>query len=774
MVRIAELPKGTMVMRIELWCRKARERVFVLDRRFMTTCITKTIFVATVCFVMQGVVSIASEISLPRTGLTASYGSGDDGAIKAGLPWPSPRFTAENGAVTDNLTGLIWLQNANCFGSKKWADALSSANNLENGMCSLSDNSTAGQWRLPTRLELESLLDISNIEPALPSGHPFSDVQSTLVNTVYWSSSTHAANSMYAWGVWMDHGYVYGSILDKNDFNNVWPVRNGMGVNANVPMTGQVTAYGTRDDGASQPGVPWPAPRFTDNSNGTATDNLTGLIWLKDANCTETVGGIAKETGTLSWADALTWSNSLASGYCGLSDASVASDWRLPNRKELQSLVDSSKTNPPLPDGHPFSNIQSNYYATSSYWNNPISSQSGYWHIKMGDGHILLSGYPPEEYVWPVRGGQFGNSVITVLPLAKDFGAVTVGGSHSQTITISNIADSGSSRLQVNAITLRGTDAGQFSIHPGDGSGGTCGSLMPVLDPGSSCTMTANFNPTSTGAKSAILRISSSDVNAPNTDLSLTGNFVYTVTASVNDENGTITSVNPVNVASGSATTFTLAPADNSYHPSNSVSGSCQTGYWNGNQYTTGPVTADCTVIFSFTKITYTLSVSTSGTGSGTVTSIPTAISCTSGSVAGCSSSFTAGTSVQLTARPQDWKSIFSGWSEGCTGTETCSLTMNASTSAIATFTSNIRIKLANSLATHASLQDAYNDANDNEIFLLQVFSFPENLNFNRAINVKLRGGKDSSYSSNVGVTSIQGSVTISGGSVDLSDVEIR
>src|SRR5215831_10404550 len=56
---------------------------------------------------------------------------------------------------------------------------------------------------------------------------------------------------------------------------------------APVPRTGQTTSYAAGDDGALQKGVAWPTPRFTDNNNGTITDNLTGLIWLKNANCPE-------------------------------------------------------------------------------------------------------------------------------------------------------------------------------------------------------------------------------------------------------------------------------------------------------------------------------------------------------------------------------------------------------------------------------------------------------------------------------------------------------
>src|SRR5215471_17721309 len=70
---------------------------------------------------------------------------------------------------------------------------------------------------------------------------------------------------------------------------------------APVPRTGQTTSYAAGDDGALQKGVAWPTPRFTDNNNGTITDNLTGLIWLKNADCRNTPG---LSFGT-NWATAL-------------------------------------------------------------------------------------------------------------------------------------------------------------------------------------------------------------------------------------------------------------------------------------------------------------------------------------------------------------------------------------------------------------------------------------------------------------------------------------
>ncbi len=164
----------------------------------------------------------AGTIQLPATGQTTSYAAGDDGALRTGVPFPSPRFTDNgNGTVTDNLNGLIWLKNANCFGFQAWATALVSANTLVSGKCGLTDGSSAGQWRLPSINELERLVDASQYSPALPSGHPFSGV----VNSSYWSSSSYAGYTYYAWFVYMDYGSVYN--YDKTYGSYVWPVRSG-------------------------------------------------------------------------------------------------------------------------------------------------------------------------------------------------------------------------------------------------------------------------------------------------------------------------------------------------------------------------------------------------------------------------------------------------------------------------------------------------------------------------------------------------------------------
>jgi hypothetical protein len=175
---------------------------------------------------------LASERSRPaKTRQTTSYATGDDGELEKGVSWPSPRFTDNsNGTVTDNLTGLIWLKNANCSGARAWTNALSYCNSLETGSCSLTDGSSAGEWRLPHYKELVSLLDLAYNGPALAdtagtsqwsSGDAFTSVQSNY----YWSSTTYAGDTDYAWFVRLTDGDVhYGN---KGTSYYVWPVRGG-------------------------------------------------------------------------------------------------------------------------------------------------------------------------------------------------------------------------------------------------------------------------------------------------------------------------------------------------------------------------------------------------------------------------------------------------------------------------------------------------------------------------------------------------------------------
>ena len=135
----------------------------------------------------------------------------------------SPRFTDNNnGTVKDNLTGLIWLKYATGLRLFLWADALTECATLKSGNKGLTDGSGEGDWRLPNAKELYSLVDLGRSSPALPIGHPFIDVWE---GDQYWSSSTCAADTNYAWCVVMNEGEV--TYAKKMSTNSVWPVRGG-------------------------------------------------------------------------------------------------------------------------------------------------------------------------------------------------------------------------------------------------------------------------------------------------------------------------------------------------------------------------------------------------------------------------------------------------------------------------------------------------------------------------------------------------------------------
>ena len=167
-----------------------------------------------------------------------------------------------------------------------------------------------------------------------------------------------------------------------------------------LPETGQTLCYdvtgfaiacaGTGQDGELRAGVAWPVPRFVVGTGvGTTdqcvTDSLTGLMWVRSPS-----------TIPVNWATALTSANDLT--LCGFSD------WRLPNRKELRSLIDYSLTNNfTTLNTLGFTGVQAlSYWSSSSYAGNA----AGAWFVSMLDGYVYVSNKSGSSYVWPVRAGQ--------------------------------------------------------------------------------------------------------------------------------------------------------------------------------------------------------------------------------------------------------------------------------------------------------------------------------------------------------------------------------
>jgi hypothetical protein len=150
-----------------------------------------------------------------------------------------------------------------------------------------------------------------------------------------------------------------------------------------VYQTGQKRKVMAGDDGDLRIGKSWPAPRFTDNGDGTVTDRLTGLMWTQNAD---------QAGGTLNWEEALARSAACSAG--------AYNDWRLPNRNELQSLIDLGKVNPALPEGHPFSGVHPSYYWTSTAL---ADNEDNAWIIHFYIGLVVNDDIGGSHYVWYVR-----------------------------------------------------------------------------------------------------------------------------------------------------------------------------------------------------------------------------------------------------------------------------------------------------------------------------------------------------------------------------------
>ena len=357
----------------------------------------------------------ASSVQLPQTGQVATYKPGDDGTLQKGTAWPSPRFFDNgDGTVTDKLTGLAWLKDAACIGKKSWRDALTAADGLASGICGLNDGSKGGDWRLPNVTELNSLVNAGRWNPAVgplsTEGNPETLLFTGVGNYSYWSSTTSASLGYQAWAVHFLIGQVNPS--SKKIGFNVWPVRDaGITGAVTLPRTGQTFSHAVGDDGYQQKGAAWPNPRFTDNGDGTVTDNLSKLVWLKDTNCVETSGAVVRRRANayavLSYSKSLVWVGGVASGACGLSDGSRKGDWRLPNRLEMQSLVDYSRLNPTLPSGHPFTNVQLQGAWTSTLlsYNQPASNGTTSWYLYTDSGitNAETNNSVGEYYFWAVR-----------------------------------------------------------------------------------------------------------------------------------------------------------------------------------------------------------------------------------------------------------------------------------------------------------------------------------------------------------------------------------
>jgi len=158
--------------------------------------------------------------------------------------------------------------------------------------------------------------------------------------------------------------------------------------------TGHITCYnsdgdtilcgGTGQDGDYQAGKGF---YYTDHGDGTVTDHVTGLMWPKDGN------GLGCWNGqTATWTEAI--------DYCESLDFAGYTDWRLPNVRELVSLINWGNYGPTI-DTTVFINTNYDYWTST-----PTDSSSTAWLVNFGTGHTYYYVRTTGLYLRAVRGGK--------------------------------------------------------------------------------------------------------------------------------------------------------------------------------------------------------------------------------------------------------------------------------------------------------------------------------------------------------------------------------
>lgn len=292
-----------------------------------------------------------------------------------------------DGTVTDLATGLMWMKDDSGYGME-WQDALNYCEDLTHAGYS--------DWRLPNAKELQSIVDYTRMPDATDATTPFTPdpaIDTDFFNITsftnyngdedwgfFWSSTTHkASDGNGAWGAYVAFGRalgnmggttwtdVHGAGCQRSDpkfddgtdysnghgpqgdavyvYNYVRPVRYDTTVTNPTYVivdTNQTTFW----DNFSEINAPAEGEEFfgqdanyqgvkasyTDNGDGTVTDNNTGLMWQKtpDTNGDGSISSDDKYTFDQAVANA---GNCTTGGY---------TDWRLPSLKELYSLMQFS------------------------------------------------------------------------------------------------------------------------------------------------------------------------------------------------------------------------------------------------------------------------------------------------------------------------------------------------------------------------------------------------------------------------------------------------
>jgi hypothetical protein len=261
----------------------------------------------------------------------------------SGLPNPASYSDLGNGAVLDNVTCLTWAKTAGASG-----DLTANVNDC----ASLASSGYAGygDWRLPTRVEMASIVDFTRSGDAIstafgkePSG--YFRTGSAWYETVQMING-NTGNNARRWIYNMSSGLTSNNYLPTSAASALCVRGNGSGE--------------TIDELAAEP------PNHYSIANGEVTDNYTRLVWQQGFS-----------------ASPMDWS--AAAGYCS-SLALNGESWRVPSLNELASIVNEARVQPAVVTSA-FPNTVS-CGSTTWFWANAQYVGSSYgWGINFCDGY---------------------------------------------------------------------------------------------------------------------------------------------------------------------------------------------------------------------------------------------------------------------------------------------------------------------------------------------------------------------------------------------------
>ncbi|HEY4394203.1 MAG TPA: DUF1566 domain-containing protein [Polyangia bacterium] len=268
-------------------------------------------------------------------------------ASASGLPNPASYTDLGNGAVRDNVTCLDW-EKAPGTTQGYWQDN-------SDHCASLASSSYAGfsDWRLPTRVEMASIVDFARTGDAIDTTAFPKEPSGYYRTGSDWYETISGQNSSgFSWIYGMSSGFTSNAYAKTTSMAYVRCVRgNGSG-----------EAQGT---------FAVPPPSQYTAANGEVTDNYTGLIWQQT------------DSATPSGAAVLPWS--AAAGTCanlGLNGHT----WRVPTINELATLVDEARVGPAI-NKTMFPNTKYGSYSNNWYWASTTYGTGSYgWAINFDDG----------------------------------------------------------------------------------------------------------------------------------------------------------------------------------------------------------------------------------------------------------------------------------------------------------------------------------------------------------------------------------------------------